>query len=44
MIKKNEQILSSTSLVNSKNVTNERRSRLIKSKNQNSDDESMTTR
>jgi hypothetical protein len=42
--KKTEQILSSTSLINSKNPTNERRSRLIKSKHKTSDDECMITR
>jgi hypothetical protein len=44
MIKKHEQILPSTLLINSKNFINERRSRLVKSKNQTSDEESMTTR
>ncbi|CAF3798494.1 unnamed protein product [Adineta steineri] len=44
IIKKHEQILPSTSSINSKNLNNERRPRFIKSKNKTSDDESMTTR
>ncbi|CAF3276724.1 unnamed protein product [Rotaria sp. Silwood2] len=42
--KNEQQILSSTSLVNSNNLTNERRSKLIKSKTVNIDEESMMTR
>ena len=42
--KKSEQIPPSTIIINSKNPTNERRTRLIKSKNKTSDDESMITR
>ncbi|UJR32084.1 hypothetical protein I4U23_019552 [Adineta vaga] len=44
LVKKHEQILPSTSAVNSKSLINERRSRLVKSKAKTSDDESMTTR
>ncbi|CAF1581616.1 unnamed protein product [Rotaria magnacalcarata] len=42
--KKNEQILTSTPVINRRNLTNERRSKLVKSKTTNSDEESMTTR